>query len=146
MRYYVDTCIWLNLFQRERGPERDRPHWQLASEFIKRITQSGDNTILYSGVVLREFETTLDEAAAREGKAFLEGAPEFVQVEVTSADRAEARKVESKYGFTISFADCTHLVLARKMNATLITRDRALLEIAAEERVRACRPEEITGG
>ena len=55
-----------------------------------------------------------------------------------------AREIESELNYVISLYDILHMLLARKTNSILITRDKILLEIAKKYSVIAKRPEEIT--
>jgi hypothetical protein len=51
MRYYVDTCIWLDLL--EDRTDGLRPLGEFAFQFIKKAMRHGD-TIIYSSLVLGE--------------------------------------------------------------------------------------------
>ena len=51
--------------------------------------------------------------------------------------------MEELYEFDISFYDLVHLVIAKRIGATLVTRDRKLIEVAREQGVLAIRPEEL---
>ena len=53
-RYYVDSCIWLNLIQ-----ERGRWYWKIAEEFIEYVMSSEDEEIVYTMPVLREVKPKL---------------------------------------------------------------------------------------
>ena len=56
--YYVDTCIYLNIWQREtvQGIE----FWKLAKELFDKIEER-ENTIYYSGFILKELKYILTE-------------------------------------------------------------------------------------
>lgn len=36
-RFYLDTCIWMNLFKKEGNPEKGVPYWKIAKEFINNL-------------------------------------------------------------------------------------------------------------
>ena len=54
--YYVDSCIWLNLFKKEGDPTKGVPYWQLAKDFLKQ-----NNQIIISTIVLKELSYKLNE-------------------------------------------------------------------------------------
>ena len=45
--YYVDTCIWLNLFKKENGTFQ---YWRFAKDFLEKAIISM-NVIYYSGFI-----------------------------------------------------------------------------------------------
>ena len=49
--FYIDTCIWLNLFKKEGDPSKGVPYWKIAEDFIDAIMFSQDKEIIYSGFV-----------------------------------------------------------------------------------------------
>ncbi len=103
MQYYVDTCIWLNLFKKEGDPAKGIPYWQLANEFFGRVLLSKNDEIIYSGTVLRELQIRLEAKAYQEKRRWLEKEPKFIKVDISNEDKAAARKLESRYDFEISF-------------------------------------------
>jgi predicted nucleic acid-binding protein len=54
-----------------------------------------------------------------------------------------AREMEKESGYEISFYDFIHILLAKKTNSILITRDKKLLEFSKKYSVLAKRPEEV---
>jgi hypothetical protein len=58
MIYYVDTCIWLNLFKKEGDSTKGTPFWKIADEFVGKVMVSGSE-IVYTDIVLRELEIVL---------------------------------------------------------------------------------------
>lgn len=143
MKYYIDTCIWLNLFKKEGDPTKGIPYWQLAKEFLEKVLFSKDDSLVYSGLVLRELQIKLREQAYQEKKRWFEEEPKFLKVEVIGDDKVEARKLESRYDFEISFYDLLHAVLAKRLGLVLVTRDEQLLKIAQEIGVQTAKPEEL---
>ena len=49
-KYYVDSCIWLNLLNREQNKVHGTPVWKIAKEFLKQH----QGKIIISDVVFRE--------------------------------------------------------------------------------------------
>ena len=35
--YYVDSCIWLNLFKKEGDPTKGAPYWKITQEFLEGV-------------------------------------------------------------------------------------------------------------
>jgi len=143
MQYYVDACIWLNLFKKEGDPAKGVPYWQLANEFVGRVMLSKNDEIIYSGIVLRELQIRLEVQAYQERRRWLEEEPKFIKVDISNEDKAAARKLESRYDFEISFYDLLHTVLAKRFGLVLVTRDEQLLKVARENGVHAFKPEEL---
>jgi predicted nucleic acid-binding protein len=137
MRYYVDTCIWLNIFKQEES--HGVQYWRIAKEFIER--RNGD--VLYcSNIVRKELQYKLEKQNLLKRMHFIE--QECIFISPSSEEYALARKIESGESFSISFADILHLLMARRYDAILITRDKLLIKTAKKYGVLACRPEEIT--
>lgn len=129
-RYYLDSCIWLNLFKKEGDPTKGVPYWKLAEDFIKKVMFS-EHEIVYSGLVLKELKHKLnDDKLFKERHEFLKSEPKFSFVTVTDEDYTFARKLESEFNFEISFFDCLHTTICKRINAILVTRDKVLIEAA----------------
>ena len=140
-KYYVDTCVWLNLFNKEENRTTWYRYWEAAQEFFDRIMASEDAIILMSPVVLQEIKRKIGNSAYETAKQELLGNDKIVSIPLTSQDKAVARKLESHYHFNISFGDLLHLSLSRRYGATLVTRDRQLIDISNENQVTALYPE-----
>lgn len=54
-----------------------------------------------------------------------------------------ARKIEDEINNFVGFFDIIHMLLAKRTNSILITRDRNLIETARKYRVKVARPEEF---
>lgn len=140
--FYIDTCIWLNLFKKEGDENKGFPYWKIAQDFIERVMFSNDKIIIYSGVILRELQIKLSEKEYNKKRDFFENEPKLIKVEVLQEDKINARKLESKYNFEISFYDLIHISIVKRLNIILVTRDKQLINIAKENNVCAKRPEE----
>ena len=72
-KYFIDTSIWLNLFNMEGDSTKGVPYWKLAQAFIENTLFNNDS-IYYSGSVLRELQLKLvDLQYARNDYAFQRG-------------------------------------------------------------------------
>ena len=58
--YYLDSCIWLNLFKKEGDPAKGVPYWKLAQDFVKQAEGNGD-LIFVSTIVLKELTFKLNQ-------------------------------------------------------------------------------------
>ena len=50
-RYYVDSCIWLNLFKEEGDPTKGIPYWTLAKKFIEEGQYGGKGSPAHAAAV-----------------------------------------------------------------------------------------------
>lgn len=129
--YYIDTCIWLNLFKREGDETKGKPYWKIAEEFIDGIEKSEDISIVVSTIVLKELYFKLGKEFY-DKKAFFNEAKYVNIVKSTEEDVQLARKIESSSIYKIGFCDCLHIAITKRLNATLVTRDKELIAIGRE--------------
>ena len=131
--FYVDSCIWLNLFKKEGDPTKGVPYWKIAEDFIERVMFSENEEIIYSELVLKEIKFNLNnENLFREKLLFLKREQKFKFVEVVEEDKISARKLESKSNFEVSFYDCLHIAMCKRLNFILVTRDNLLIDFAKD--------------
>ena len=141
--FYLDTCIWLNLFKKEGNPEKGIPYWKLAKDFIEKVIFSKNSEIIYSGIVIKEIKFKLkDEEKLKEKLSFLEKENRFKFIEVTEKDYSFAKKLESELMYGLSFYDCLHIAICKRLNFILVTRDKYLIKIA-KKHIIAGKPEEL---
>ena len=141
-QYYVDSCIWLNLFKKEGDATKGPPYWRLAKSFLEKIMFS-ENEIIYSGFVLKEIKYKInDDNTFAERLLFLKQEPKFKFVKATEEDYEFARGLEVEIDFTLSFFDCLHIAICQRLEAVLVTRDELLL-IAAKGFIQANKPEDL---
>jgi len=76
-------------------------------------------------------------------KLMFESSPNFSRLILSKEEFEEARKIERETRSEISFFDIIHILLARKSNSVLVTRDKKLIYIAARYKVSAKKPEEL---
>lgn len=141
--FYVDSCIWLNLFKKEGDPSKGVPFWKIAEDFANKIMFLEDEEIIYTGLILREIQFKIgDETLFKEKNEFLKEEPKFRFIEVTEEDYSAARKLESDSGFEISFYDCIHTAICKRLDFVLVTRDNKLIDFA-KEYITVKKPEEL---
>jgi len=140
--FYVDSVIWLNLFKKEGDPTKGVPYWKIAKEFIEKVMFSKDEEIVYSGFVLKEMKFKLDEDTFKEKQMFFKEEERISFVKATEEDYAFARKLESDIKYEISFFDCLHIAICKRLNFILVTRDDLLIKIARKF-IQADKPENL---
>ena len=142
--FYVDTCIWLNLFKKEGDSTKGAPYWKIAEDFIDKVMFSKDQEIIYTGFVLKEMKFKLSEEEFNEKLLFLKKESKFKFIKATEEDYSFARKLESDLKYEISFFDCMHIAISKRLNFTLIARDNLLIKIA-KRYIKADKPENLVG-
>lgn len=138
--FYIDSCIWLNLFKKEGDQTKGVPYWFIAKTFIERVMLS-DNEIVYSGFVLKELKFKLDDALFKEKLHFFKEAG-FKFIKATEQDYSLAREIETELDYGLSFFDCLHIALCKRLACTLVTRDLALIAFA-KKHISADLPEKL---
>ena len=139
--FYVDTCIYLNLWQKEGDEKFGIPYWKLAKEFFEKV-ESENKTVYYSGYLLKELSFILTESEFTKKRLMFESSHNFKRIKLTLNEYELARKIESK-DRGVGFYDIIHMLLSKKTNSILVTRDRALLKLAKKYNIRAKNPEQI---
>lgn len=139
--YYIDTCIYLNLWQKEIDDVTKAPLWKFAKEFLEKIEE--DSIIYYSGFILKELKFILSEEEFNKKRELFESSQNFKRAFLSREEFNLAREMEKESGYEISFYDFIHILLAKKTNSILITRDKKLLEFSKKYSVLAKKPEEV---
>jgi predicted nucleic acid-binding protein len=137
--YYLDSCIWLNLFKRESDPVDKTPWWKIAKDFIEQV-EDQNGKVIVSTIVLKELYFTAKDKFHRIQKFFKEG--DCIEIVKTNPEDYDlARKWEQEHK-KLSFYDYIHVAIAKRLNIPLITRDEDLIEFA-KSHVRVFKPEEL---
>ncbi len=134
-KFYVDTCIYLNLWKKEKL------FWEKALSFFEK-REEHDEKISYSKLIIKELKYILSEKEF-EHKRNLFRENRFEEIKLITEDIINARKIETEIKYELSFYDILHMLLARKSQSILITRDRKLIKIARKYNIKTKRPEEI---
>lgn len=138
-KYYVESCIWLNLFKKEGDPTKGIPYWKLAKDFIEQVENQNEK-IVVSTIVLKELYFTTKDKFNRIKKFFKES--EYIEIVKTMPQDYElARKWEQEHT-SLSFYDYIHVAIAKRLNIPLITRDADLIEFA-KSHVEVFKPEDL---
>ncbi len=90
IQFYVDTCIWINLFKKEGIG--NYPYWKIAKDFLESIEKSKDKEIIISTVVIKELQFRLDLTTYTITHNFLRDICTFITP--TEEDYVYARKLE----------------------------------------------------
>ena len=141
-KFYVDSCIYLNLWNKEGDLRFGKPYWKIAKDFFEKY-DSDENTIYYSNFLIKEMQHVYGKINFQDKKNLFKDSNNFKEVKVFSKDIEKARFIEYEIKSEISFYDIIHLVLAEKTNSILITRDKLLIKIARKYGILAKKPEEL---
>jgi len=139
--YYIDTCIYLNLWQKEESFSGVK-YWKIAKNLFEFIEEKNE-IIYYSGFILKEMNFILSKKDFNNKIRLFETTPNFKRIFLKENEIEDARKIENETNFEISFYDIIHMILARKSKSILVTRDKRLMSIAKKYKVVVQLPEEI---
>ena len=130
--YYVDTCIWLNLFNKEQAKVQGLPVWKIAELFLKQYKKD---------IICSEFVTI--EIVSKGEKEKLIIIQEYASyIQISTEEERLAREIESQESYNLSFYDCMHLAICKTRGYTLITRDKELLD-RGEKYITTLKPENL---
>lgn len=118
VRYYLDTCIWIDYFENRSDRFRPLGEWALAT--INLIIRS-NAIIIFTNIVEREL---LKYYSPREMSQILSILPpqKLVIIRATSIHFKKARCISKEFGLPIT--DCIHIAMAESNNAIFVTRDK----------------------
>ena len=140
--YYLDSCIWLNLFKKEGDARKGVPYWEIALNFLERVEDEG-GVIYVSSIVLKELYYILGNDFWKVKRFFREC--DFVRIiEATSGDYDLARDYEGEDFSKISFYDYLHVAIALRLGCIFLTRDKDLIRFA-DGKIDVCKPEDLIG-
>ena len=139
-RYYIDTCIYLNLWQKEEI--NGIKLWKYAKNFLERIDKKS-GMVYYSGFIFKELMHILAKEEFQKKKILFESSPNFKKVILSEREFQIARQIEKETKSSVSFFDIIHMLLAKKTNSILITRDNKLIQISKKYGVEVKKPEEL---
>ncbi len=127
-QYYLDSCIWLNLFQKEGDASKGIPYWQIALNFIEDVKNDGAK-IYVSTIVLKELYYILGNKFQKIMDYFKQ-ADFVVIIKTKNEDYNLARKFEIENNSKISFYDHLHVAIVKRLECVFVTRDRDLLNFS----------------
>jgi len=138
--YYVDSCIWLNLWQKEES-NTGILYWKIAKDFLEHVRNSTNRSLVSSGFVIKELKYQIpNERLFNERLLTLKKFCKLVKA--TNDDYTLARQFEAESRFEISFFDCMHAAISKRMGYILVTRDRKLIQFS-KKYINVIRPEDI---
>ncbi|MFC2133816.1 type II toxin-antitoxin system VapC family toxin [Bacteroidota bacterium] len=134
--YYIDSCIWLNLFKKEGDSAKEIPYWKLAMDFLEK-----GNKIIVSTIVIKELSYKVPKKIGYVIKFFkINDCIELIKTK--PEDYELARKLECEDESKISFYDYLHVAISMRLNIPLITRDKELIQFA-KNHIEVFKPEEL---
>ena len=80
--YYVDSCIYLNLWKKETGIF-GKPYWKIAKRFFEKA-ELQNSIIYYSGYLLKELSFVLDEQKFHKKLKTFEYSPNFIRTNLSN--------------------------------------------------------------
>ena len=141
-KYYLDSCIWLNLFKREGDARKGVPYWEIALNFLENV-EEGNGVVYVSTIVLKELHFILGKDFWRVQKFFKESG--FINIIKTAREDYDlAREFEEEDSARISFYDYLHVAIAKRLGCYFLTRDQDLIEFAGDK-IEVCKPEDLIG-
>jgi len=142
LSFYVDSCIYLNLWQKEGNENFGKPYWKIAKEFFEKI-EDKNAIVYYSGYLLKELSFILEKEIFNKKLQMFNHSHNFRRIRLSVKEFNLARAIEKESNYEISFFDIIHMLLARKTNSVLITRDKKLADISKKYNVIERTPEEM---
>ena len=140
MEFYVDTNIYLNLWKKEGDASKGVPYWKLAKDFMDKAEKES-SVIIFTGLILKELQYKLTNEQFKEKADLLKST--YKKADVIEEDYKNARKLESKSKFEVSFYDCLHISVCKRLNLALVTRDALMLNLAKSEGLKCGKPEDF---
>ena len=138
--YYFDSCIWLNIFKKEGDESKGKQYWKIAKELIEKIEALNDK-LYVSTIVLKEISFKLEQDFEKTIK-ILKKIECVSIIKTNNEDYEYARSLEKKFEYKISFYDCLHIAICKRLNFILITRDAELIN-QSKNIVETKKPEEL---
>ena len=123
-KYYLDTSIWLDLFENRNEPNFPKGEW--AKTLIKKIIEN-DDKIVYSDINIVELNNFGYEFFEIEG-LFEELKQVLVFVESNDKEVKLAENISVKRN--VPKGDVLHAIIARNNKATLITFDKHFTKLS----------------
>jgi predicted nucleic acid-binding protein len=135
MAFYIDSCIYLNVWKKEKK------FWKSSEKLLQEI-EDNNYKIFYSGFILKELQYKIFPRKLKIKINLFENSENFIKINLSKEEFLLARKLEGKFNFKISFFDIIHIILAKKSNSILITKDKKLMKIANKLNVKTLNPKD----
>ncbi|MDD4251022.1 MAG: PIN domain-containing protein [Candidatus ainarchaeum sp.] len=137
MKLYLDTCIWLNVFNKKEQLDEIKESKQL----IEKALFNPKLNIYYSGFILKELQFKLNTNNFENKKQFFKK-EKLIFIKVLSEDYNLAREFEIENDFELSFFDYMHTSICKQNKLILITRDKDLLKFS-KTKINSFSPKEL---
>ena len=141
-RYYIDTCIYLNLWQKEVDEKPGALLWKFAKDFLEKA-ETENLTVYYSGYLLKELSFVLEKDIFNKKLQMFNFSPNFKRINLSISEYNSARRIEKESNYEVSFYDIIHMLLTKKTKSLLITRDNKLIDISRKYNLVVKRPEDL---
>jgi predicted nucleic acid-binding protein len=128
MKFYVDSCVWLNIFMAEVSPF-GKDFEQIARAFFEFAINT-DDEIFLSSFVLKEIRYVLSLETFNEVNNKINEIIPFTKHLVSQKEYSFAKELEKEFNYAISFFDCVHLSVCLNNGFVLVTRDNLLIKKA----------------
>lgn len=139
--FYVDSCIYINLWNKEGSARFGTPYWKIAAKFFEKFKEN--SIFYYSNFILKELKFNIPKKEFAQKLKLFNSSSNFKKLKCSPAKFQLARKIESELRYEISFYDILHLILAKRSDAVLITRDKKLINACHRYEVAVNRPEDL---
>jgi predicted nucleic acid-binding protein len=132
IRYYIDTCIWIDYFEDRKDKFRPLGDWALS--LIKKIIENGDYFVISDHLITELSKNYFYNE-------FFKIIPNklIIEVEFNENQTKEAFKLKKK--LKIPFKDILHAIIARDSDSIMVTRDKHFYKLSKEVVVK--KPEEL---
>jgi predicted nucleic acid-binding protein len=137
MKFYLDTCIWLNIYKKNEK----KKEFEESKKLIEKLLFNNKHKIYYSGFILKELRHKLSEKSFQKIRLFLRN-EKTIFIKANEQDYELARKFEKSEKNNISFFDYLHFSLCKNRELVFVTRDKELLNFS-KDKINAFRPDEL---
>ena len=117
-KYYIDTLTWRDYY--ENREDRFRPLGEWAFRFFKKATKE-DSLIFYSDFVENELSKDYGQEKIKEIFSVINKIHLLKKIEIKPEQFSEAAKLSRER--KVPFGDALHAIVARDINAIIISRD-----------------------
>ena len=128
------------MWKKEGDAAKGTPYWKLAKDFMDKAEKE-NSVIVFTGLILKELQYKLTAEMFKEKSDLLKST--YEKADVIEEDYKSARKLESKSNFEVSFYDCLHICVCKRLNLVLVTRDSLMLNFARTEGLKCGKPEDF---
>ena len=117
-KYLIDTCIWRDYYENRSDKFRPLGDWALA--FLNKAMEEC-SIIIYSNFIIKELRNDYTEEEIENILNIVKEYPLLKRINVENKHIKQASILSRKRG--IPFGDAIQVIVARDLNATVITRD-----------------------